>query len=394
MFGMKSKLCLLVLLSSSYLFSADCIDWKKRSDLGKGFIIGGGAVVTLGGAFLLYKLISREPSNEKILGNARDVYESLCDKYGAMELLDKADGLSRCTEQDLATLSLHRDMRLMPSVAANFRSLQGEKDKLQERTLRDAHKNDKALRDMRLLLRDMKQMAVKLKHLKLFWQDHACFFDLYYHVKKLSERYEEACFDVYDSELVRRAVMASPMNSNGDYPHLRFGETLKSDIDALKRRMNSAKRYEVLSGKTDRLLQSLTGLFGTVVSLPEYNEELHLRKKHKLEQARIDAEREKARAERMKSDAMHQQAAAERDKAYAMHQQAKAERDRAEAEHRTARAIEDQTLIKMMQPAPQPSHVTVTLNSPMHPASNAAQKEYVVDPDRNDEGVETSLIKN
>ncbi len=356
---MKLKLFLLVLLGSPSLVQADCLQWVSDHKI----IVGIGATgVTLGGIGLIYALATRKPSNEKVLAKARNTYESLKEKYGRMDLLDQ-ENLVRCTEQDLATLVFHRDMRLIPSVVMDLRKLQERINKLQKRVYSGSNKNNGVIHDMRLLHREMKQLAQKLNNINLFWQKHSCFFDLYHQVRKFSDYYDQARADVYDTQLVRRAVMEISVQSRTEYPYLRFSETLKSDIDGLKYRMDKAKRYEVLYGKAGRLLQSLTSLLGTVASLSEYKQELHLRQKHKLEQERVEAMREKARAERMKADAFAQQAAAERQKTQAMREQAQAERQK-------AHALEDQNLIAVMQPK-QPANVTVNVQAPMHSDSSS-----------------------
>jgi hypothetical protein len=212
--------------------------------------------------------------------------------------------------------------------------LQNERDVLRFRVRRDAGKNDPAIASMRILLDDIKLLEGKLKLLKQFWNEHSAFFDLYHYIKTLAERYEDARTDVYEANLVRRAIMAALVNTNQTYPCLYFAETLKRDIDGLKYRMSNARRYEVLYGKAERLSESLIGLLGTVANLPEYKEELRLQKQHQLEQERVNAMREKAAAEREK-------AAAEREKANAMHYQAWA---------------------TMAKPVAQPAHVTVNVN--------------------------------
>ncbi len=357
MFELKLKpLILLLLLSSSYRLRADSyFNLGNRSRVEQGLIFVVAGSVVLGAAALVYKWFTREPSSEALYARARDAYEALCDRYGAMELLDQADTLLHCTEQDLATLAVHRDMKMIPSADVDLRSLRRERDKIQTRIRRDARKDDKVVHEMRVLLREMNQLDDKLNHLKLFWDEHARFFDLYQQVKKLLNQYGQACDDVYDPTMVKRAVMERSIQLRNEYPYLQFGTMLKSDVDALRSRMNNAQFYTVLYGKADRLLQSLSGLLGTVASLPEYKDELHLRKQHQLERARVEAMHEKARAERMKADAMVQQAVAEHEKAHAIHEQAQAERSRADAERRTAQAIEEQAFVQMMSiPVPAP----------------------------------------
>ncbi|TET35486.1 hypothetical protein E3J61_01880 [Candidatus Dependentiae bacterium] len=342
---MKIKLTfsLLLLMSSSLALSMDCNrSWDERRDGEKLCIIGAVSAVVVGGTYLLYKLFTWEASNEKVLRRAQHLYDTLNDAYKGMDLMDKVETLSRYTEQDLATIAFHRDVTMLASVASDLRSLQNERNTLRFRVRRDAGKRDATIVEMRALMSDIKPLELKLKLLKQFWSEHASFFDLYHYIKTLADCYEDARTDVYEAELVRRAIMALSVNTNRTYPCLHFAETLKRDIDGLKCRMSNAHRYDVLYGKAERLCESLVGLLGTAASLPEYKEELRLQKQHQLEQERVDAMRQKAEAERMKAEAFAQQAAAEREKANAMHHQAWA---------------------TMAKPAAPPTQVTVNLNS-------------------------------
>ncbi len=338
--NIKSTCALLLLMSSSLAFPMDCVDWEHRDQRERCLIVTAASAVVLGGTYLLYKLFTREPSNAKVLDRAQRVYDSLNDKYKSTDLLDKVETLPCYTEQDLATIAFNRDVTIFSFVAHDLKSLQDGRDLLRFRVRRDARKNDSAIDEMRSLLGDIKKLEGKLKLLKQFWGEHSSFFDLYHYIKTLAERYEEARADVYEAELVRRAIMAMSVNTDRTYPCLHFAEELKRDIDGLKYRMSNARRYDVLYGKAERLCESLVGLLGTVANLPEYQEELRLRKQHQLEQERVNAMREKAEAERMKANALAQQAAAEREKANAMHYQAFA------------------TLVK---PDPKPANVTVNV---------------------------------
>ncbi len=342
---MKIKLTfsVLLLMSSSLAFPMDCNrSWDERRDGEKLCIITVVSAVVVGGTYLLYKLFTWEASNEKVLRRAQHLYDTLNDTYKGMDLMDKVETLSRYTEQDLATIAFHRDVSMLASVASDLRSLQNERNTLRFRVRRDAGKKDATIVEMRALMSDIKPLELKLKLLKQFWSEHASFFDLYHYIKTLADCYEDARTDVYEAELVRRAIMALSVNTNRTYPCLHFAETLKRDIDGLKCRMSNAHRYDVLYGKAERLCESLVGLLGTAASLPEYKEELRLQKQHQLEQERVDVMRQKAEAERMKAEAFAQQAAAEREKANAMHHQAWA---------------------TMAKPAAPPTQVTVNLNS-------------------------------
>lgn len=338
---MRIKLPIIcVLLISSSLVRP--IDWRHKSDREKVVIVAGVSAAASCGAYLLYKLFTFEPSNERVLMKAQQLYDRLNSTYGSVELVSKGDALLHYTEQDLALVTFHRDIGLLPSVSADLQILQRERDIVRARVHRDAYKNDPVIADMRHLLQDMKDLEATLLLLKRFWEEHGIFFDLYRCIKTLAERYEEARVDVYDADLVRRAIMAASVNTHQAYPCLCFAETLKRDIDGLKYRMDHAGRYEVLHGKAERLYESLVGLLGTVANLPEYREELRLQKQHQLEQERVNAMHEKADAERLKAEAMAQQAAAEREKAQAMHHQAMA---------------------TMAKPTPQSAQVTVNVHS-------------------------------
>ena len=106
----KSKLSMLLLLTTGSLLQGGlCTPWNEKKLEEKALIIGISSGVMIGGMVFLYKLITREPSNEQLLIRARDLYRSLCDKYGAMELLSKPNAFVGCSEQDLATLAFHRD---------------------------------------------------------------------------------------------------------------------------------------------------------------------------------------------------------------------------------------------------------------------------------------------
>ncbi len=342
---MKIKLTFsfLLLMGSSLALPIDCDkSWHDKGQGERWCIIGAVSAVVAGGTYLLYKLFTWEASNEKVLYRAQHLYDTLNDTYKGMDLMDKVETLSRYTEQDLATIAFHRDVTMLASVASDLRSLQNERNTLRFRVRRDAGKKDATIVEMRALMSDIKPLELKLKLLKQFWSEHASFFDLYHYIKTLADCYEDARTDVYEAELVRRAIMALSVNTNRTYPCLHFAETLKRDIDGLKCRMSNAHRYDVLYGKAERLCESLVGLLGTAASLPEYKEELRLQKQHQLEQDRVDAMRQKAEAERMKAEAFAQQAAAEREKAQAMHHQAWA---------------------TMAKPAAPPTQVTVNLNS-------------------------------
>jgi len=308
---MKIKLTfsLLLLMGSSLAFPMDCnSSWRDKGQGEKLCIIGAVSAVVVGGTYLLYKLFTWEASNEKVLYRAQRLYDTLNDTYKGMDLMDKVETLSRYTEQDLATIAFHRDVTILASVASDLRSLQNERNTLRFRVRRDAGKKNATIAEMRTLMADIKPLELKLKLLKQFWSGHASFFDLYHYIKTLADCYEDARTDVYEAELVRRAIMTLSVNTNRTYPCLHFAETLKRDIDGLKCRMSSAHRYDVLYGKAERLCESLVGLLGTAASLPEYKEELRLQKQHQLEQDRVDAMRQKAEAEREKANAMHHQA--------------------------------------------------------------------------------------
>jgi len=330
--NMKSTIALVVLMSSSLALPLPC-DWDTKEPAERCLIISAVSAMVVGGTYLLYKLFTWEPSNAKLLSRAQRLYDELNEKYKRIRTIYEGNVLLRYTEQDLATIAFNYDVSVLTYVASDLKSLQDEYDVIRFRIRRDAKKNDPAIEEMRSLLSDMKQLNEVLKLLKQFWSEHSAFFDLYQYIKMVAERYEEARTDVYEADLVRRAIMAMSVNTNQAYPYLHFAEILKRDIDGLKYHMSNARRYEVLYGKAERLCESLVGLLGTVASLPEYKEELHLQKQHQLEQERVDAMREKAEAEREK-------AAAEREKAHAMQYQAWA------------------TLAK---PNPQPAHVTVNV---------------------------------
>lgn len=306
----KKLICaLLLLVSVRSTLPLDCQEWGRKSPQEKGFIIGVVSVVAAGISYLLYKAFTWELSNEKMFYKAQHVYDSLHATYKTLDFLkaDTPEGLPRFTEQDLATIAVQRDVKILAAVAHDLRSLQHERDALHMRIHRDGAKADPIIEEMRVLHNDMKKLEAKLSLLDHFWQEYSAFFELYDYHKLVVGRYENARADVYEAELVRRAIMAMSIGSNASYPYLHFVEALNQDCDGLKQRMNNAIRYEVLYGRSERLYESLTGLLGTAVSLPEYKEELHLQKQHQLEQERVNAMREQAAAEREKANAMHQQ---------------------------------------------------------------------------------------
>ena len=369
-------------LSTSLYVQGDsgCLDslkntWNKQSGPIKALIVGT-PVIAVGGIALLYRLIMHEESSEKIYAKARLLYEEICQKYGRMELLHVKHLTKSMTEPELALLTTHEEIKLLPHVQDDIGRLKGMKERLQMRIHRDTHKGSSVLHEMNVLMRDTKRLIDELERLAKFWHRHGSYFTAYNTVNDLARKYQQARQDVNNKDLVKRAIMSIAIGGGASYPYLSFADTLKRNVDRMVHCIESARPYAGLYNSVQALHVELSSLLGTVASLDEYANELHLKKQHQLAQQRIDAEREKADAERAKANAMEQQAAAERAKVSAMYQQAAAERQK-------ARAIEEQTLVQLAKPTPQvninlqpPAQATFTVIKPVASRHVQTKEEY------------------
>ena len=363
-------------------------DWWKKLEGCQQLATVGVPVAVIGAGILLYKLITREPSNEKVYAQSQSVYDMISHKYGSMELLHANGRLMDCTEEDLAAMAFLPDVRMLPQIAPDLQTLKSANEVLQTRVYRDSHKGGRLLREMTNLLHTMKKRISELAKLEKFWRRHGAYFKLYSVVQDLANTYKQARLDIYDQDFVKRAVMGVSVGGGNNYPYLSFSEKLKNNTDMLFDRMRSGQQYEGIYALAEPLYHDLKALLATVASLPEYQQDLHRKKKHQLEQERVDAERAKAEAEREKAKAMERQAAAEREKANAMYMQVAADREK-------ARAIDRQTLVQMAQPKPQ---VNITLNSPAQSEKQSASSDDMkhrnmeIDPDDNSDPWTTSCV--
>ncbi len=327
--------------------------WKEKSAGEKVMILGFPAAI-IAAVGWIYHMVTKEESNAKVYERINRLHSHSFDAY---KNLLQGEFIHSRTEADLIKYISQASVfeTKLANVAKDLRQLKEARDLLQSRLARDAQKNSPLLSQMNALCREVRSLIEALEPLNEFWYQHKYFFRAY--TASVSEsvlRYKDAVERSTDHAFIKRTIMAQAVQGYAkiDYPYIYFVNTLKSTINDLMQHRQKVARYPLLYGRMVMLVDSLQNLLEIIVVMPDYTNELYLKKQHELEQERIAVERQKAEAERAKAHAIAQQAAAEREKVAAMYQQAAAEREKAQA-------LKEQTVAQLMQQKPQNIHINV-----------------------------------
>lgn len=333
------------------------------------------ALLVVGGIALLYKLITKEESNENMYMRINRVYNNVLDQYENTHILHNNQMIGSTTEAELIKYVSYATVLEMSlqNIESDLLRLKYARESLEIRIAQGS--NGAMISEMHTLLGNIKNLIATLEPLHAFWQQHKNFFRACTKSNAIGLAYKNVIDHSNDKEFIKKTVMAHAVNASYkvDYPYTYFINKLKNDIADLASYKQKTLPYIFLQGRIEVTLLQLKEVLDAVVSMSEYSNELYLKKQHELEQERIAIERQKAQAERDKAEAMAQQAAAERAKVAAMYHQAAAEREKAQA-------IKEQTLVQLAQPKPQPQHITINMQTPpqqsqpiMHHAMPATQ---------------------
>lgn len=332
------------------------------------------------GVYGIYKLFKYCTSDKYILEDAKSKYARYAAQYFPVQVrLQRFYGtsdervLAKCFDVITRELSTRVDFASGYGLRSDISSLQQTQKGLDERIALMQHDVEKEpmVREMQTTRAEIHSLIKDLNKLDTFYQNNRPFFTLHATVSITEQEFHEHRENMFSRSQLK-LVLKRTMNSL-----IRGAERVDSAIKNLKSGIIAeAERYPVLMENARSLHRDLIKIYDMIVEDPEYRQEVMAREWERVEQARVDAERERMRIECEKNKIHDERIKLERMK-WERAEQARVERERMRIEREKVKMQEEQVKLERerWQREQEKMHEAAAREAAAQAAIDAAKKQ-------------------